>query len=422
MTATPLAGNARRRDALGDVTVVEFGGYAAGPAIGKYLANFGARVIHVESVARPDGFRLQYPPYKEDRVGLNRSGCFAFFNDSKLGVTIDIKHSSAMPLIFRLMARTDIVVENMRPGVMDRLGLGYPELKAQNPSLIMLSTSNLGQTGPRATHPGFGSQLSSLSGFTELIGAADGPPQCLYGPYIDMIAVAYGGAALLAALDRQRRTGEGAFIDLAQYEAGLQFLAPALLDYALNGVSPRRNGNSDPVAAPHGCFRCRDGRWVVLSCWDDDEWSRLATAMADTSEAPVHTSGTASAASFATVADRRAQQAALNAVIAPWAGDLPACEVVETLHRAGVHAAVVNTMRDLYEDPQLSARQMWQTQDHPELGPLRYRMVSYQLSETPGMVRSAAPSLGEHNAEVFRGWFGLSEEEYGALADEGVFS
>jgi benzylsuccinate CoA-transferase BbsF subunit len=120
-------------------------------------------------------------------------------------------------LIYRLIARTDVVVENMRPGVMARLGLGYPDLEAHNPSLVMLSTSNLGQTGPRATHPGFGSQLSSLSGFTELIGAAAGPPSCLYGPYIDMIAVAYGGAAVLAALDRQRRTGAGAFIE--EFEA-----------------------------------------------------------------------------------------------------------------------------------------------------------------------------------------------------------
>ena len=222
------AGGQPAVDALAGVTVVEFGGYAAGPAIGKYLANFGARVIHVESFSRPDGFRLQYPPYKDDRVGINRSGCFAFFNDSKQGVSLDIKNPSALRLIYRLVARTDIVVENMRPGVMVRLGLGYPELKVHNPSLVMLSTSNLGQTGPRATHPGFGSQLSSLSGFTEMIGVPGGPPFCLYGPYIDMIAVAYGGAAVLAALDRQRRTGEGAFIDLAQYEAGLQFLAPAL--------------------------------------------------------------------------------------------------------------------------------------------------------------------------------------------------
>src|SRR5439155_95793 len=202
--------------------------------------------------------------------------CFAFFNDSKLGVTLDIKHPAAAALVYRLMARTDIVVENMRPGVMARLGFGYDQLKAHNPGLVMLSTSNLGQTGPRATHPGCGSRLSSLSGFTEFIGASDGPPQCLYGPYIDMLAVAHGGAADLAA----------------------------------------------------------------------------------------------------------------------------------RLQRSRVHAAIVNTIRDLFDDPQLLERQTWQPHDHPELGRLRYRMGSYQLSETPGRVRSAAPRLGEHTSDVFRTWFG----------------
>lgn len=407
-------GAPRAADALEGVTLLEFGGYAAGPAIGKYLANFGARVIHVESTSRPDGFRLQYPPYKDDRLGINRSGCFAFFNDSKLGVTLDVKHPAALPLIYRLVARTAIVIENMRPGVMARLGLTYPALKAHNQRLIMLSTSNLGQTGPRATHPGFGSQLSSLSGFTELIGAADGPPQCLYGPYIDMIAVAYGGAAVLAALDRQRRTGQGAFIDLAQYETGLQFIAPALLDYAANGVSPRRDGNRDPIAVPHGCYPCLNGRWVVLSCWDDGEWARLAMLIGGTSPA--------SDERLSVVSGRREHEAELNARIARWTREREASDVVAELHRSNVHASGVSTMRDLHEDPQLAARQTWQSHDHRELGPLRYRMVSYQLSETPGRVRSPAPCLGEHNIEVFRDWFGLSAEEYDALSADGVLS
>jgi len=404
----------RERHALEGVTLVEFGGYAAGPAIGKYLANFGARVIHVESLSRPDGFRLQYPPYKDDRVGIDRSGCFAFFNDSKQGVSLDVKNPSALALIYRLVARTDIVVENMRPGVMARLGLGYPDLKRHNPALVMLSTSNLGQTGPRATHPGFGSQLSSLSGFTELIGAAGGPPSCLYGPYIDMIAVAYGGAAVLAALDRQRRTGEGAFIDLAQYEAGLQFLAPALLEYATSGVSPTRDGNRDAVAVPHGCYRCRGDRWVAISCWDDEEWARLAGAIGDPS--------LASDAALARQPGRRAREGDLNAAIERWTSGREAQDLVAALHRANVHAAVVNTMRDLYDDPQLAKRQIWQSFDHAELGPMRYRMVSYQLSDTPGRVRSAAPRLGEHTEDVFKDWFGLSASEYDELAAQGAFS
>src|SRR5207245_1909305 len=269
---------AEAKDALAGVKIVEFGAYADGPCISKYLANFGARVVHVESRQRPDGFRLQYPLFKDGQVGLNRSGCFAFFNDSKHGVTLDLKNPEGLRLANRLIDWSDIVIENMRPGVMARLGLDHESLRERNPSVIMLSTSNMGQTGPHASHPGFGSQLSSLSGFTNLIGEPDGPPYFLYGPYIDFVAVAYGGIAVLAALDYRLRTGKGVHIDLSQYEAGLQFLGSALLDYSANGSVARRDGNRDPQISPHGCYPCRDGQWCVISCWDDPEWERLCRA------------------------------------------------------------------------------------------------------------------------------------------------
>jgi benzylsuccinate CoA-transferase BbsF subunit len=400
-------------DALKDLTVVEFAAYAAGPAIGKYLANFGARVIHVESMLRPDGFRLQYPPFKDNRAGLNRSGCFAFFNDSKLGITLNLKHPQGLELAWRLIAHADVVIENMRPGVMARLGLAPAVMCQRRPALIVLSTSNMGQTGPYAPQPGFGSQLSSLSGFTELIGRPDGPPQLLYGPYIDMIAVAYGGCAILAALDRRRRTGQGACIDLSQYESGLQFIQPALLDHAVNGRVARRDGNRDPVAVPHGCFRCRDG-WCAISCWDEAEWDRLC----EVARAPDWRSDPR----FQTAADRRTHETALNALLGAWTAGWDARPLMAALQRGGVHAAVVNTMRDLFEDPQLAARETWQNQDHAELGTMRYRMVSYQLGDTPGGIRSAAPRLGEHNEAVFLEWLGLTREEYATLAAQGVFS
>jgi len=386
-------------DALAHVTVVEFGGYAAGPAIGKYLANFGARVIHVESYERPDGFRLQYPPWKDGQVGLDRSGCFAFFNDSKLGVTIELKTPEGLALAYRLVERADVVIENMRPGVMGRLGLGPEQLRARNPHLVMLSTSNLGQTGPHAPHPGFGSQLSSLSGFTELIGDPDGPPGFLYGPYIDMIAVAYGGAAVLAALDRRARTGKGAYIDLAQYEAGLQFVAPALIRFSASGVVARRCRNRDAVAVPHGCYPCRGGEWCAISCWDDGEWMRLCDA--------AERRAWQADPRFATADLRRRHEDDLNAIIATWTRGEDAGALMARLQAAHVHAGRVNTMRDLFDDPQLAARELWQARPHAELGPLRYRMVSYQLNRTPGRVRSAAPRLGEHNDEVFKDWLSL---------------
>src|SRR5207249_3954015 len=162
---------------------------------------------------------------------------------------------------------------------------------------------------------------------------------------------------------------------------------------AVNGVSPRRDGNRDRVAVPHGCYPCLDGRWVVISCWDDAEWERLASALEGTAGTSL-----AEDARLATVAGRRSRETELDEAIADWTRGRDADEVADAMCRARVHASPVNTMRDLYADPQLTARRTWQAHDHPDLGPLRYRMVSYQLSETPGSVRSAAPRLGEHNA------------------------
>jgi len=402
------------QDALEHVKVVEFGGYAAGPCIGKYLANFGARVIHVESKQHPDGFRLQYPPYKDGKVGLNRSGCFAIFNDSKYGVTLNLKHPEGLNLAYRLIEWTDIVIENMRPGVMARLGMGYNALRQRKPGLIMLSTSNMGQTGPQATHPGFGSQLSSLGGFTHLIGEPDGPPHFLYGPYIDFIAVAYGGIAVLAALDYHRRTGEGVYIDLSQYESGLQFISGALSDYSAHGVIACRNGNRDQMAVPHGCYPCRDGQWCVISCWDDEEWERFCRAAGKTSGL--------SDARFGTSVSRKKHERRLNQLIAAWSQDQDARAMMCHLQRCGVHAAVVNTMEDLFSDPQIRFRHIWQAQEHQEIGSHHSRMVSYQLSQTPGRIRRPAPCLAQDNGEVFLKWLGLSQTEYEELHEQGVFS
>ena len=397
-------------DALQDVTVIEFGAYAAGPAIGKYLANFGARVIHVESMSRPDGFRLQYPPYKDNQVGVNRSGCFAFFNDSKLGVTLNLKEPDGLKIAERMISRANVVIENLRPGVIERLGLGYERLRALNPKIVMLSTCNLGQTGPYATHPGFGSQLSSLSGFTHLIGAPDGPPNFLYGPYIDFVAVVFGGAAVLAALDRQRRTGEGAFIDLSQYEAGLQFIGGGLLDYAANGTIAMRAGNRDAEAAPHGCFQARDGKWVVISCWDDEEWQRLCATLGANDWL---------AEDFATAGGRRRHEATIHQRMAERVAGEDAYQLMRRLQQARVHAAVVNNVADLFSDPQLVSREAWQARQHAEIGLHHYRLPAYQLSETPGSVRGPAPRLGEHNRQVFREWLGMSEPEF-AQAEQGA--
>lgn len=399
--------------ALGGLRLVEFGGYAAGPHIGKLLANYGAQVIHVESRRRPDGFRLEYPPFKDGEPGINRGGCFAFFNDSKYGVTLDLKSTAGLDLARRLTQWCDVVVENMRPGVMERLGLGYARLRELNPGLIMLSSCNMGQSGPRANTPGFGSQLSALAGFCGLTGYAEGPPMLLYGPYIDYIASTMGATAVLAALEHRRTTGKGTWIDLAQYETGLHFVAGALLDYHQNGHVAQRNGNADPHAEPHGCFACRDSGWVAVSCWSDSEFARFAAALGDPA--------LASDPRYRSAAARRAERASLNERITRWTAGQTAEQAAESLQACGVHAFPVNTVADLFADPQLVHRRSWRRRRHPIIGEQTYAFPAFDLDRTPGDVTAPAPCLGADNRTVCCELLGISEDEYRSLEASGAF-
>jgi len=398
--------------ALDGVKIVEFGGYAAGPHVGKMLANFGATVVHVESMSRPDGFRMQYPPYKDGKPGINSGGCFTYFNDSKYGVTVDLKNPEGIRLSKRLADWGDIVIENMRPGVMARLGLGYEELRLSNPDLIMLSTCNMGQTGPRADTPGFGSQLSALAGACGLTGEKDGPPMLLYGPYIDYIASTLGAAAALAALERRQRTGKGAYLDVSQYECGLLFLAGPLLEYHRSGKVAERVANDDPEAAPHGAYACRDEGWIALSCWSNEEFARLCGA--------IGRSDLARDPNLATLAGRKSAAALIQDALSSWAGDHDAHEAARLLQSHRVHAHAVNSIADLFADSQLIFRRLWRRRRHPVLGDQAYCFPAFDLSDTPGDITAAGPVLGADNERVFRDFLGLSEDEFNAVRAKGA--
>jgi len=402
-----------RSQALAGVKVVEFGAYAAGPHVGKMLATFGATVLHVESRQRPDGFRLQYPPFYKGRAGINYSGCFAMFNDSKYGVTLDLKSPDGIKLARELVGWADVVVENMRPGVMQRLGLGPDDLRAINPEIVMLSSCNMGQTGPRANTPGFGSQLSALAGFCGLTGMSDGLPMLLYGPYIDYIASSLGAAAVLAAVDRQRRAGVGAYIDLAQYEAGLHFLADALFDYHQNGVVAARAGNEDVNAVPHNSYLCRNDQWIVISCSSDEEFGTLCDAMGQPDLVKDHR--------FDTAAQRRENIRKLDSFISNWAITRLADETVVMLQQKGVPAYTVNSMSGLFHDPQLRDKRVWRTRIHSEMGDIASFFSAFDLSLMPGDVRKAAPAIGADNEFVFRELLGVDAEAFRAYAENKAF-
>jgi crotonobetainyl-CoA:carnitine CoA-transferase CaiB-like acyl-CoA transferase len=399
--------------ALGDLKVLEFGGYAAGPHIGKLLGNFGAAVIHVESSQRPDGFRIQYPPFKDNLPGYNRSGCFAFFNDSKFSVTVDLKKPEGAALARRMARWCDLIIENMRPGVMQRIGLGFPDLAKLNPRLVMLSTCNMGQTGPRADQPGFGSQLSALAGMCGMTGAPDGPPMLLYGPYIDYIASTLGASAALAAVIRSRRTGKGALIDVSQYECGLAFMGAAMADFFATGRVAQRCGNDDPEAVPHGAYRCSDGEWLALSCWSDGEFAALARTLGN--------DGLAKDPRFACAGARRANLEELDEAISAWTAGRTADAAAQSLQAVGVGAYPVVTMAGLFSDPQLFARRQFRVRRHPEMGDHAYCFPGFDLAEAPGDIIGPAPCVGADNDFVFRDLIGLTEAEYQAYRQRGVF-
>ncbi len=398
--------------ALTGVKVVEFAVFAAGPMVGKHLAEHGATVIRVESRSRPDGFRVHYPPYKDNIPGLNRTGSFALFNDSKLGVTLNLKRAEGLALARRLVAWADVLIENFVPGVMARNGLGYEAVREINPSLVYLSSCNMGQTGPRSGQRGFGSQLTSQAGFTYLTGYPGEDPVLLFGPYIDFVAVGFGLIAVLAALDYRRRTGRGVHVDLAQYEAGLQFVAPALLEYEANGRTMTRMGNRSPHAAPHGAYPCRgEDRWCVIAVCTEDEWHALCRAVGHPEWAEDRR--------FESLAARKAHEDELDALVGAWTAQRAPEEVMETLQEAGVRAGVVNRLGDLFSDPQLVHRRVWQELPHPELERFHYEAPPFILSETPAELRRS-PLLGEHNRQVYRDILGLPDEEIDRLIADGA--
>lgn len=398
---------------LEGLRVVEFGAFAAGPMVGKYLANFGATVVHVESRSRPDGLRLNYPPFKDNRPDPDGAGWFAFCNDTKCSVTLNLKRPRAQEVARRLVRWADVVIENYAPGVMGRLGLGYEDVRRENPAVVYLSSCNMGQTGPRAAQKGFGSQLTSQAGFTHLTGFPGDEPMLLFGPYIDFVAVGFGLVAVLAALDHRRRTGQGVYVDLSQYEAGVQFVLPSLLDYEAHGRVPGPAGNRADHASPHGVFPCRgEDRWCAIAVETDAQWRALCRVAGhpEWAEDP----------RFSTLDARKQHEDELEALVAGWTREHEAAWLAETLQAAGVPACPVQRTSDLFTDPQLRERAVWRELAHPVLGRFHYVAPPFCLPESPAEVRRS-PLLGEHNGWFYREVLELPEAELQELEADGVF-
>jgi crotonobetainyl-CoA:carnitine CoA-transferase CaiB-like acyl-CoA transferase len=403
--------------ALAGLRVIDFTWVGAGPLLTKYLADFGAEVIRVESRTHLDPLRYA-PPWVEDKPGLERSAQFLNLNTSKRHVTLNLSHTQGRTLARRLITQADVVAENFAAHVMEHWGLSYPELRLMKPDLLMISLSMAGRTGPHREVAGFGTVLQAAAGLSHLTGWPDRPPTVPGVAYTDWTTAFFGLVALLAALDYRRRTGRGQYIDVSQLQVGVQCLEAAMLDDIVNGRVQSRAGNECmvgdlPGAAPHGVYRCQgENRWCALAVLNDQEWQRFCEVLGR----PPWTQKP----QFATVLGRVKHRDELNRLVEDWTSRLPPAEVMHRLQAAGIAAGVVQNAADLASDPQLAHRGDGIVLDHPEVGAQRYDSPGFHLTASPAQLRPV-PLLGQHNAAVFKGLLGLSEAEYAALEAEGVF-
>jgi len=396
---------------LEGIKVADFTWVWTGPTTTKVLADFGATVVRIESNKRLGVWRIT-PPFKDDVVGPNRGGVFNSINTGKMSVTIDLAHPKGKELAKKFVAWADIVADNFAGGAMERMGLSYEVLKKIKPDIIMMSSALMGQTGPWHDSPGYGDQLSAISGLHEISGWPDRIPGEI-GFYTDFIAPRFNALTILAALDYRRRTGKGQYLDVAQHQGGVQYVAPILLDYVANKRIATREGNRDPYAAPHGNYQCQgDDRWCAIAVYTDEEWQSFCNVMGN----PEWTKD----AKFATLEKRKENEEELDSLVQEWTISKSDEDVMMELQAAGVAAGRVGTTEDQMEnDPQLKYRNFYQEREHPELGKYRPPRQPCVLSKTPCEIRRA-PLIGEHTEYAFKEILGMTDEEIEEYVVEGV--
>lgn len=400
---------------LAGIRVLDAAGVWAMPLAAAMLADMGAEVIKVESTVRID-MRGSEPFQDNDPTDnyFNRSGVFGTLNRGKRSLTLNLKTPRGIDLYKQLVAQSDVLIENNRPGVMTRLGIDYPVLANVNPRLIHLSNSGYGQTGPWANYGAIALSLEPTTGVSSLTGYQDGPP-LRWNWLTDFPTAMMAVFAVLGALRHRRLTGEGQWIDLCMYEVGVSLIGPEVMQYTVNGRLPQRRGNRHPAFAPQGCYPCAgDDRWVAISVRSDDEWRTLCSAIAQPA--------LADDPRFRSAPDRHAHHDDIDDILATWTREHAPDDVMHTLQAAGVPAGAVLDVRDVFHDPQLHHRRFWQWvgDDSAPVGPKPYPTGGWKLSRTPNHIAGPSPTLGQDNVHILTNLLGLDPDELTRLEAEGV--
>jgi crotonobetainyl-CoA:carnitine CoA-transferase CaiB-like acyl-CoA transferase len=411
---------------LEGLRVADFSWFGAGPIAGNTLACFGAEVVRVESLAKVDSLRVGHPfamnPDGSFKTGYNVSGHFNNFNAGKLSIQLNLNTEKGQEIGYRIIEKSDIFLSNFTPRVIEKWNLRPEQVMAANPRLIAAYSPMQGLWGPHKDFLGFGAVLTPVVGISEMSGFPDRPPFGVGTNYPDYVVnPGHTVTAILAALRHRKRTGKGQVIELAQLESVVATLGTAVADYLANGHVQTRTGNRSPIAAPHGAFRCADDetsvnspdRWVAIACRSDAHWAALC-------EVAGHPE-VAADARFATLAARKADEDALEALVSTWTAGFRAEELTARLQARGVPAGVVQNAQDLLDkDEHVRARGYYEYLDHPETGRSAYDGPAARLSKTPGHHAGPAPLMGEHTFEVLDRICGLSSDEIADLVAQEV--
>ncbi len=410
-----------REGPLKDVRVLDFSWIVAGPQATRILADFGAQVIKVEYEGRIDSIRMGNPTPGTDPGSVNASGLFNNLNRDKLSLNLNVLHPMGLEVAKRLIAVSDVVIENFRNHVMESWGLSYEEMTKIKPDIIYVSLSGFGHTGRDKTYSTWGPTAQALSGLTYMSGLP-GQPSAGWGfSYMDHTAGYYGAAAVMLALHHRQQTGEGQYVDISQVETGMVLTGPQTLDYTVNGRPYRRpenppgNHSTHPAAAPHNAYRCAgEDRWIAISVFNEPQWAALCGAMGNPDWSREER--------FSSVLARVDHQEELDQRITDWTSLQVARDLTHRLQALGVPAGMVQNARDRVEDdPQLRERNFHHEMDHAEMGKHRFEGLPIHLSKSPGALHHAAPLLGEHTDFVLREVLRMNDAEIAELAENGVF-
>jgi crotonobetainyl-CoA:carnitine CoA-transferase CaiB-like acyl-CoA transferase len=411
-TALPKqpAASSKRTAPFAGLRVLDLTWAISGPATARMLCDFGADVVHVETGGRADAAR-SVSPYINDIKEPENAGLYFTMNTGKKGILLNLSTDDGRVVLNDLVAWADVLIESFSPRGRKSLGLDFDKLRTINPHLIMLSTCLFGQEGPLGSYAGYGTSGGAIAGFYHLTGWPDRAPCGPVGAYTDYPSPRFATCALIAAIEHRRRTGVGQYLDFSQSESSTHFLAPAILNYTVNGVVPDRTGNDDPYMTPHGVFPCEDAdTWIAIACRDDDDWKNLIKCVGRIDLVGM------------TYNDRRQHSERLHAMISNWSMRRSVAEAEEKLIGAGVPAHRVQRSQECLSDPQFMAANHFVTIPHTLHGEVTIENSRIMMSDTPANVSRRAPMFGEDTDEVLHTFLGYDSQRISELHSNGTLS